>query len=133
MAEVACRCPLLATRPGFHGRCHRGHMRCVRALRRYQAALRQAAGRPLASRRPRIAAPASEPARTRPKRCLWPWKNAYPDQAAASAALVLMRRAFDRKRRMEAYRCHAGHWHVGNPKPIVRRVRLAVHRGGLNG
>lgn len=31
------RCPQLATWPGFHGPCHKGHMRCVRAFKKQKA------------------------------------------------------------------------------------------------
>ena len=30
-------CPQLHPRPGWHGPCHEGHARCVKAARRYEA------------------------------------------------------------------------------------------------
>jgi hypothetical protein len=34
-------CPQLVPRPGWHGRCHAGHARCVQAARRAEAKQRQ--------------------------------------------------------------------------------------------
>jgi hypothetical protein len=34
-------CPQLAVRPGWHGPCHEGHRRCVRAVKRREARQRE--------------------------------------------------------------------------------------------
>lgn len=37
-------CPLLATRPGWHGPLHRGHAACVKAAKREEARRRKLPG-----------------------------------------------------------------------------------------
>lgn len=38
-------CAQLANRPGWHGRYHKGHLKCTRALKRHQAKHRNGAPR----------------------------------------------------------------------------------------
>jgi len=38
-------CPQLLPRPGWHGRCHKGHAACMRSARQFEAKARQTAFR----------------------------------------------------------------------------------------
>lgn len=104
-------CPLLALRPhrtGYHGPCHRGHRRCVRAAKRAEAfsRCRRAAAAPLSASRRGV--------------CLWPWKQRYATEAEARAALRRIRERADRSRQVEPFACRNGrHWHLGHPKPVT--------------
>lgn len=44
--QQAHRCAQLLTRPGWHGKYHTGHLRCVKALKRYEANERNGATTP---------------------------------------------------------------------------------------
>jgi hypothetical protein len=38
---MSSKCEQLAPRPGWHGKCHKGHAKCVRSARRAEAKQRQ--------------------------------------------------------------------------------------------
>ncbi len=101
-------CAALVVPPGcprrWHGPCHRGHARCVRQARRWQA------GQRAAMRRAETGA-----------RCPHPHKTAYENQAAAFSALRHLD-ARDKRQGLNPYHCPAGHYHLGRRMRNVAAV-----------
>ena len=90
-------CPLLAERPmftGWHGRYHRGHARCIRAAKRWEAAERATCTRRLTGA------------------CTHPGKKIYGSMAEVNGALRHMPH-WRKSQRLNPYQCPAGHWHLG--------------------
>ena len=89
-------CPALLP-PGFagrwQGRCHPGHARCVRALKRWEALQRAAGTRPVTPQ------------------CRFRHKVAYENQAAVAAAWRSL--PAWKRRAAKPYQCPAGHYHLG--------------------
>ncbi len=89
-------CAALVVPPGcrrrWHGPCHRGHARCVRAAKRWEAALRATA---LGS-----------------GGCSHPHKFAYENRDSVRAALKRLKRRH-KSADLQMYQCPAGHWHLG--------------------
>jgi len=99
-----------------------GKKRALRALKRLEAEDRDA--RTLEHKRRsywRALTILDSPDQLQPGTCLWPWKDAYPTQRTALAALNGM----DRHRKgqgLHPYPCRAGHWHLGR---LLRRSTVA--------
>lgn len=118
VTSASTECDFLARRAAaagrrWHGRYHKGHMRCVREAKEREALQRN-------HRAPRCTAPPrDEIPVTSAARCPWPHKHPYENQAAARSALKHMDR-HKRGQGLNPYHCRAGHWHLG------RRLTRAI-------
>jgi len=117
---------------GVSGRCHEGHSRCVRQLKREQAEHRNGLSLPRNRKANRLRAkrPKQEPPAPLTVACPWPWKDAHPDKAAAQRHLTWLKHNGDENyKTAEVYDCPAAdHWHIGHPRVPAERGRKQRYR-----